>query len=1107
MSTKQQDRSLLLAVLAMQNGFANQRQLIELLNHWSLNRRQTIEHLLQERIGLSADDVGLLTRLVERQLETHGDVEASLSHQTATFDLLDTNDQILDQEIRSALDSAAAASVATFRLKSQVVARQPAEPAGTIAAPSRASRSGLRNTSTSFAESHEMHFNVNESTIPATSRFDILRSHAKGGLGEVYLARDRELDREVALKEIQSRFCDDQTARQRFELEACITGGLEHPGVVPVYGYGHYPDGRPYYAMRFIRGVSMKDEISAYHQLPKIPAHIGERRLALRQLLRRFVDSCNAIGYAHSRGVLHRDIKPANIMLGKFGETLVVDWGLAKSVGRDTHYEDSEEKTLVPHSGSLGSATLLGSALGTPSYMSPEQAQGQFDRMGPPADIFSLGATLYTILTGQPPYEGRKSRDLVELAKKCKYRRPREVRTDVPRPLEAICLRAMAADADQRYATALDLARDVENFLADERVSAYRETLPERCGRWLRRHRTFTAALAVLVISVAVAAVVAAVLVNAERERTVVALEKLSAEETRTRSALEAEQSARRQTREALNTVTDDLVGELLSRQMQLTDSDRRFLQRVLDQFQQFTESSSGSPEARYVQADGFLRVGNLQRRLGEWDSAEESYMQAIRIWNSLLATEKSDSPMYVNLQQDLAAAESNRAMLAAEQGNDKQALVGYSSAAQRLKGLIEQVSHNAGFVAKTNYDGRMLASDSDSPQKLIDKLNLELGRIHNNLGNTASRLLQWEAAIDHFDAAFESLAAVSQSEQTLLDRGRTLGNQAGLLTRLPNRVGDVEATYRRAMELLADVSAESPHLSMALWERAAFARSLADWLMKQQRLPVAVDLLSEAVRIQSELVEEYPLRATWRQELARSLEGWAVATRSSDPELARDRLSQAIRIRRDLADLSSDPRRRDELVAAEINYANWLRVAEEYESAIDSYRPLRDRLTKSDGSIDRLLRAVLFGLGDSYMKTQQYPAALECWTPLCSNTRDPDWERFELQRALCLIRTGEVDEGLTAAVAVSQVTALPVLLYDTACCYAVALEVSGDQTTDEQRDEWGTKALHYMEQAAERGFFDDESMRRHAATDSDLQSLRDLPKFIEFCERMGIGN
>jgi eukaryotic-like serine/threonine-protein kinase len=258
------------------------------------------------------------------------------------------------------------------------------------------------------------------STTSDGQRFRIVRPHAKGGLGAVFVALDDELNREVALKQILDRHADDPMSRKRFVIEAEVTGGLEHPGIVPVYGLGTYGDGRPYYAMRFIRGDSLREAVEQFHSDESLNKSPGQRALALRKLLRRFMDVCNAIDYAHSRGVLHRDIKPANIIVGKHGETLVVDWGLAKVLGCSD--PGSAERTLIPKSSSGSSDTLPGSALGTPAFMSPEQARGDLDHLGPQSDVFSLGATLYFLPTCETPVEGANIGAVLRAAQEGRFR-------------------------------------------------------------------------------------------------------------------------------------------------------------------------------------------------------------------------------------------------------------------------------------------------------------------------------------------------------------------------------------------------------------------------------------------------------------------------------------------------------------------------------------------------------------------------------------------------------------------------------------------------------------------------------------------------------------
>ena len=305
----------------------------------------------------------------------------------------------------------------------------------------------------------------------------------------------------------------------RFVREAEITGRLEHPGIVPVYGLGEYADGRPEYAMRFIEGESLRTAINRHHAVGVDSAlDPAARALALPSLVRRFLDVCNAVSYAHSRGIVHRDIKPSNIMLGPFGETLLVDWGLAKPIRRPEDAAGELQTTLRPsYRGGEGSPTV--GAIGTPSYMSPEQAAGANDQVSFASDIYGLGATLYTLLTGVAPFQAESddARAILVRVRSGGFLKPHELNPAVPLALEAVCLKAMALEQEHRYKSARDLGQDIERWLADAPVSVYREPPHVRLGRWIRRHKPLVAAAAALLVCGVIALCVDVVRVGRER--------------------------------------------------------------------------------------------------------------------------------------------------------------------------------------------------------------------------------------------------------------------------------------------------------------------------------------------------------------------------------------------------------------------------------------------------------------------------------------------------------------------------------------------------------------------------------------------------------------
>jgi serine/threonine protein kinase/formylglycine-generating enzyme required for sulfatase activity len=331
--------------------------------------------------------------------------------------------------------------------------------------------------------------------------YQVKRVLAEGGLGRILVAVDAALQRNVAIKQLKDQYQDDSVATQRFLREAQVTARLDHPGVVPIHGLGTDSSGHPFYAMRLVQGTSLRDRIRQLHGRNDAWSD-GSWNLELRRLMTHFVTACRTVNYAHSRECVHRDLKPANILIGEFGETVVVDWGLAAMMGEQAR----EETTIHDQLAQATPADLTGTGvvLGTPAYMSPEQALGVNTTRTPATDVYSLGATLATLLTGLPPVAGDISVDVIQRTQRGELRYPREITAHVPLALDAICRRAMQFDPTRRYQSAGALADDLERWLAGEPVSVLPESYWTRLRRWYKRHRTVSVSALVSLITMIV---------------------------------------------------------------------------------------------------------------------------------------------------------------------------------------------------------------------------------------------------------------------------------------------------------------------------------------------------------------------------------------------------------------------------------------------------------------------------------------------------------------------------------------------------------------------------------------------------------------------------
>ena len=473
-------------------------------------------------------------------------------------------------------------------------------PGGTRAKSRRASKVG-RSKNQSQSESRagsSLHRQGEKRTadylseLESAKRYEVIEEVGRGGCGVVRKATDLHLKRNVVLKEVLADFTSNEEIVRRFIHEARITGQLEHPGIVPVHDLGIDAAGNPYFAMKEVRGETLGDRIQLLHEV----TDKTQKELRTRLLLNRFRSVCDTLGFAHQANVIHRDIKPANIMVGEFGETIILDWGLArqlkqsnsqfpesedfdgqrtvaaskKSKARQVASEEHAAVADVPEEKPAARAsdvvlpgrsapalshcdmTTQGSVMGTPAYMSPEQAQGKNEVLSQRSDVFSLGVVLYEILTGDCPFRCADLDTTLTRVAKCDFRPPTELNRRIPRPLAAICLHAMQADPAARYATAAEMGEDLERFLAGGSVSVYQEPVWEALDRTAENHRwLFRSAFAFALIIAVVALLSVARIGSANRLEQLASQEALKAQ-GRAEAALVHERDARTRAQEQL---------------------------------------------------------------------------------------------------------------------------------------------------------------------------------------------------------------------------------------------------------------------------------------------------------------------------------------------------------------------------------------------------------------------------------------------------------------------------------------------------------------------------------------------------------------------------
>jgi serine/threonine-protein kinase len=873
------DRVLLFSLLAHRLSLLSREDLVNVMRTWVLDKSRSLEQILAEHEILTTVQITFVETLVREHLLHHeNDLLRSLISLQLTASERRDLDRITDPDLERAL--------------TRLAGSQHIEETSFAIIPAGVS------------------FGAQTARDP---RFQPIRFHARGGLGEVYVAQDVELNRRVALKRIQDENADDPVSRARFLLEAEVTGGLEHPGIVPVYGLGTYADGRPYYAMRFIEGDSLDDAIKQFHQGKGTVRAPAEGALTLRGLLGRFVDVCDTVSYAHSRGVLHRDLKPGNIMVGKYGETIVVDWGVAKLAARHAGQHEDRGAHLSRSPSSNKADTMPGSVVGTPAYMSPEQAAGDLDQVRVASDVYSLGATLFSILTGRPPV--RRSHTHVGVAKGrlVAVSSPRRVKADVPAALDAVCIKAMAVRPEDRYVSPRALADDVEHWLADEPVSAWREPAVARLARWARHHRTLVVGLLITLAAALIASGAGIVFLDAQRKKT----------EGILKFAVTAVDRS-------YTWVAEDM----LSDQPRMEQDQHAFLQLAKVAYETLARINGPEPNVRFETARTTQKLAEVKSLIDGPGAVAGDYRHAVDLFRQLAA----DFPANPVYRRHLAQCESALGNLPESVVPAAEAEEARKHALALRKSLVGDWPDNDGYrcdltesyrtigvllrkrgdsheAEETFREGLGLFTSAPSEYREKPEILLALSRLHDNLGNLLRLLERPERLEEARDKSQLALTIRSWLEEDRpgspsrrLELARSHNNLGAIFHEMCkydiSKYKHAVENYRSAEKLQTVLASEFPHVLTYRQELARTLVNLGDADQERGLAESAEPHYENARQIVVRLADEFPEQPDFRHDKARTLYSQALlhSKRGTVPdEMAKSDFLDAVRIEEEL--------------------------------------------------------------------------------------------------------------------------------------------------------------------------------------------------------------
>jgi serine/threonine-protein kinase len=924
-------------------------------------------------------------------------------------------------------------------------------------------------------------------TVPHRGRFTILKKHAQGGLGLVSLAHDERLNRPVALKEIRADKRGSQILQRRFLTEAEITSQLQHPGIVPIYGLEEDEAGEPYYTMRFVEGKTLAQAILEFHRRKReSPKLASFDSLMFRELLQRFINVCQTVAYAHSKGVIHRDLKPANIMLGDFGETLVLDWGLAKRfLSADSSVLSEESEVLnsglsTPDPG----LTAAGQILGTPAYMSPEQAEGR-EELGSATDIYALGAILYEILTARPPYEGRNADEILTRVRAGPPPSPLEAERCAPAALASVCRKALERQPQCRYVTASDLAQDVGRWLADEPVAAHAEPWRQRVARWARRHRTLVTSAAAMLLAASIVLVGATLRLQAKN---VQLTDSYQREHSAKKRAEASYHSARKALKKALALQDDPRF-----QQGPLEDVKRLLLEAEASFYAEFVEFRSDEESFLSEQADAHSRLTRITSHLGSPEDAIRHGREALAQY-AILQANHPDSREY---QFRVADAHGRLGLLYHNSGRTEEAEAAHKQALRMAEALagpnptdpddqeaVAQYAKDLGaFYAETSRlkeATEFVQRSVEIRKRLVSSLPDErrfwvgLADTYNVLAAVHERGGQKSEAERAFREALEIRLSLSRGRPSDRDSQKDLFsayNNLGTFYLITDRFMLAEEAFRQALQVIEPMAAAHPLVTSYQSALVHALGDLARVVSQFGRFDESEKYYQRAVPIQEQLLRENPSHILHPSALANLYMGLGRnAHLANKPQEAQERYRRSVDLLEGLLARSpSNSNAREQLCKVLPARAITLAQAGRPAEAVKDFH----RLLELTGGAKLDLGSVVYTLALGSARKQL---------------------------------SEHVSQGAHAAAVADANTLADHKHAPADCHYAMAgvfAVAAGSMKDDRLRSQYATRAIELLERARMAGFFKDVPRIESLHNDRDFESIRSRPEFLKLCQQL----